>query len=283
MSNLQIRAVTGVVLAALVLGATLAGGWFFSVFAAVVAMLVWSEWMDITCANSDDRVRLLGYVLLGAIFLLSLFASDAQLVWGGSALLAVFVIAARTISRIRWLTAGLVYAGGTLIALICLRNSPEPWSGLTAILFLYATVWATDIGAYFAGRAIGGPKIAPPISPNKTWAGGLGGAFSAVLAGFAVFFFAGLTDFAAAAVLAIILSVVSQAGDFFESWIKRRHGLKDSSRILPGHGGMMDRVDGLVFAAIALWLLGVAGAGIASPASAFFAEALWPGAGHYAA
>ncbi|WP_421851161.1 phosphatidate cytidylyltransferase [Oricola sp.] len=270
MNDLQIRAITGIVLAVLVLGATLAGGWMFSVFAAAVAMVVWSEWMDITCPNSDDRLRLLGYVLLGAIFVLSLFSSDEQLVLGGAALLAAAVITVRSISSLRWPSAGLVYAGGTVIALICLRNSPAPWSGLTAILFLYATVWATDIGAYFAGRAIGGPKIARPISPNKTWAGSVGGATSAVVAGIVVFYFAGLQNYGVAAALAATLSVVSQAGDFFESWIKRRHGLKDSSRILPGHGGVMDRVDGLVFAALALWLLGVAWAGIADPASAFF-------------
>ena len=113
------------------------------------------------------------------------------------------------------------------------------------VFWLLAVVWATDIGAYFAGRGIGGPKLAPSISPNKTWAGLIGGALSAGLVGTLA---AGLTDSDATLLVVggMILAVVAQGGDLLESWCKRHFGVKDSSHIIPGHGGILDRVDGLL-------------------------------------
>src|SRR5690606_13899764 len=120
-----------------------------------------------------------------------------------------------------------------------------------------AVVWVTDILAYFVGKAVGGPKLAPSISPGKTWSGAIGGAAGGTLAGLIVAQFVPTTaGMAVICVAALALSVVSQAGDLFESSLKRRFSVKDSGRIIPGHGGVMDRVDGLVAAAFALYLAG---------------------------
>jgi phosphatidate cytidylyltransferase len=148
------------------------------------------------------------------------------------------------------------YIGIGCIALIELREDARV--GLMNVLFVVAIVWASDIGAYAAGRLIGGPRLAPAVSPSKTWAGAGGGLAFAALAALAV---AGATGpFAPLAVLAVVLllGTASQAGDLLESWIKRRCRVKDSSRLIPGHGGLLDRVDGLLAAAPVAVLLALA-------------------------
>jgi len=270
MSELKARIVSALVLAAVVLTATLAGGWLFAAVATMIAVIVWAEWLDMACPGCDDRIRLLGVVLLGLLFVGALFLPNSRMALAWAVATAAFVLAAMGFSGEKWSVAGFLYSGLTLVALIMLRESGDAASGLIAILFLYAVVWATDIGAYFAGRAIGGPKILPVVSPKKTWSGGIGGVISAIFAGIVVLAVAGVGSPGLAVILAVVLSVVSQIGDFFESWIKRRAGVKDSSRIIPGHGGFMDRVDGLVFAAIVLWAMSLAGGGFERPSSAFF-------------
>ncbi|MFN7177641.1 MAG: phosphatidate cytidylyltransferase, partial [Thermaurantiacus sp.] len=151
------------------------------------------------------------------------------------------------------LVAGLLYAGLAGIALIWMRGLEL---GFQLILWTMALVWATDILAYFAGRAIGGPKLAPRISPKKTWAGLGGGVLAAAAASALIGLAFGWSAPIALLLLAgALLAIVAQGGDLFESWLKRRQGVKDSGRILPGHGGVMDRVDGLVPVAlvVALW------------------------------
>ncbi len=152
-----------------------------------------------------------------------------------------------------WQPGGIVYAGLTGISLSSIRGDDSV--GLIAMLFVFAVVWSTDILAYFTGRAIGGPKLAPRISPGKTWSGAIGGALSGVVAGVALVLSQFSLDDFRLPVLALVLSVASQSGDLFESYIKRRFGVKDSSKLIPGHGGVMDRVDGLVFACFAALLL----------------------------
>ncbi|QKV18103.1 phosphatidate cytidylyltransferase [Oricola thermophila] len=270
MSNLQLRTISALVLGVLVLGATLAGGILFAVMATAIAMLVWHEWMDIACPNEDDRIRLYGFLFLGLIFLSALLLPDAAMPAAWIVATAAFAALSRILAGGSWPVAGFLYSGTALVALIMLRANDGAAYGLVAILFLYAVVWLTDIGAYFAGRHFGGPKLAPSISPNKTWSGAIGGLCSAVVAAIIVSSAAGLDSHFLAGLLAAVLSVASQAGDLFESWLKRRAGVKDSSKLIPGHGGMMDRVDGLVFAAIILWLLAIAASGSAYPSAAFF-------------
>jgi len=166
----------------------------------------------------------------------------------------------------RWKIAGYLYVCIPAASLIWLRNNQmmnDTNAGIGLVLYVMLVVWATDIGAYFAGRRIGGPKLAPVISPNKTWAGLGGGIVAAAIAGGICSSFTHYPpSFIAAMDLAIVLAIISQCGDLFESWLKRRVGAKDSSTLIPGHGGLLDRVDGLVFAlpvfALALYLSGSA-------------------------
>ena len=168
-----------------------------------------------------------------------------------------------------WAPAGLAYAGLSGVSLAWLRDGDQ--AGLLAILFLFAVVWATDIAAYFVGRSLGGPKLAPSISPGKTQSGAIGGTIGGVAAGMALAASAGLGNLPLLAVVAFLLSIVSQIGDLFESWVKRRHGVKDSGTLIPGHGGVMDRVDGLVAAAFALYAIGLMLGSADKPAQALFA------------
>ncbi len=151
-------------------------------------------------------------------------------------------------SRLGWIALGAVYAAAALAGSLLVRHDAE--YGFVALLMVLTVVWASDIGGYFAGKSIGGRKLAPRISPNKTWAGAIGGFVLSLLAG-AGFAMAGQGRLIPLVLLAAILSVVSQIGDLFESAVKRRFGVKDSSHIIPGHGGLLDRLDGFV-AAIAL-------------------------------
>ncbi len=128
-------------------------------------------------------------------------------------------------------------------------------AGLFIILFVFACVWGADTFAYFFGKTFGGPKLAPAISPNKTWSGFIGGFIGAIVISCLLELAFGYPIGLAAIFLAAYLALASQMGDLFESWIKRRFGHKDSGRIIPGHGGLLDRIDGLIFAIVAAWLL----------------------------
>lgn len=271
MSDLRARVLSAVVLAAVILSATFFGAWAFALVTTITAVAVWNEWMDLAAPNGDDRLRPIGLMLLVGLFLISVIFPHGWLFFAWLAAIGVAATIARRLDGGKWATGGFVYAATAAVALIMLRYSPGSFAGLVALLFLFATVWATDIGAYFTGRRIGGPKVAPKISPNKTWSGAIGGVGAAILAGCVVFVITGTDDLASAILLAIVLSIVSQFGDFFESWVKRRNGVKDTSRMIPGHGGVMDRVDGLVAAAVALWLLCIVANGVRYPAFAFFA------------
>ena len=154
-----------------------------------------------------------------------------------------------------WQAAGFLYALVPALALLWIRDrAPQ---GLELLLWVFIVTWTTDIGAFFAGRAIGGPKLAPSVSPNKTVAGLIGGMVSAALAGYA---WAELTSLAATLfVLAPLFALAAQGGDLFESGLKRRAGVKDSGSWLPGHGGALDRLDGLVVVATLTALAQIAG------------------------
>lgn len=156
-------------------------------------------------------------------------------------------------SRFAWSVGGAAYVGIAAMTLFALRQSPE---GVFAVAGLVALVIAIDVGAYFAGRTIGGPKIAPRISPSKTWAGLFGAIVAASLVLFGIVRQLGEgAPFVSILATGALCAVVAQAGDFFESWMKRRAGVKDSSHLIPGHGGLFDRVDGLL---ALLFLLGIA-------------------------
>jgi phosphatidate cytidylyltransferase len=163
-----------------------------------------------------------------------------------------------------WAAGGVVYAGAALLPSIILRNDPN-W-GLTAVYFLFATVWITDIFAYFTGQLVGGALLWPAVSPKKTWSGAIGGAVGGIAAGIAVAYAAGTAKLGIVGIMALLLSVLSQAGDLFESGVKRQFGAKDASQLIPGHGGLMDRLDGYIAASLAAALIGIWHAGVGSPA-----------------
>lgn len=163
-----------------------------------------------------------------------------------------------------WHAAGVLYAGVLLFALIILRQ--DATLGFVAIVFLFAVVWATDIAAYFAGRAFGGPKLWPAVSPKKTWSGAIGGTLGGVAAGLLVAKIAGLAITPMLVIVALGLSVASQGGDLLESAIKRRFDAKDASQLIPGHGGLMDRLDGFLTAAAAAVMVGLLRGGLEGPA-----------------
>lgn len=234
-SDLPVRLGSAVVMLVLAGAALWLGGWFWSGFVALLALGVLWEWN-----------RLIGR-------------------FGVSGL-------AETL----WFLAGVIYVGGAAIAMMTVRNGRQVlpfdpqltgYAPLEVLIAFILPVVAVDVGAYFAGRAIGGPKIAPKISPSKTWAGLAGGAALAASVAVAV----ELTYFGPAAVPGyqgmrvlfavlggVLIAVLAQAGDFFESWMKRRAGVKDSGSIIPGHGGLFDRLDGFLAVFFVLFVIATA-------------------------
>jgi phosphatidate cytidylyltransferase len=155
---------------------------------------------------------------------------------------------------------GVLYAAALAAAVILCRGVETV--GLAVILWLFAVVWGTDTCAYFTGRALGGPKLWPRVSPKKTWSGAIGGLLGGALLGLAVLALAGIAVKWQHFALSLAFSVATQAGDLFESSLKRRYDVKDASNIIPGHGGVMDRLDGFIFAAVLAALCGMARAGL---------------------
>lgn len=161
--------------------------------------------------------------------------------------------------RFFWLIAGLLYIGAPCLALVFLRGDPE--AGRQTVLWMFMLVWASDSGAYAFGRLIGGPRLAPAISPKKTWAGFIGGVFCAGAVGAVAATVLGKSTVLPLTVVSLVMGAVTQLGDLLESWFKRHFGVKDTSNIIPGHGGILDRVDGLLAVAVATALIGLAGKG----------------------
>lgn len=269
LSNLQQRIISAIVMAAIVLGLTWLGGLQFRLLSAAIALAIFYEWcrMSRTAANAAYQWLCAALLVVPLLFLVAGFSATTILLVLAAAIV-VSAAAGLIQGRGTWTAVGLAYAGFSGVSLALLRGADK--SGLVAILFLFAVVWATDILAYFVGRAIGGPKLAPSISPGKTWSGAIGGTIGGLIAGLAVAAVAGGVNLALMVPVVLLLSVVSQIGDLFESWIKRRHGVKDSSNLIPGHGGIMDRVDGLVVAAFALYVIGTMLGDAGSPANGLF-------------
>lgn len=262
--ELVLRVASAVVLIPAAIAAAALGGPVFSIFVLVIGAAVVLEWGWMTRGRPRwgpfDLAAAAGIVALAAATAFALLdhtvaACTSLLVGAGLAgALASGGVAGRGAAA-----ASVGYAGVPALALILLRQGFE---GLDAVLFLFVVVWATDIAAYVGGRLVGGPRLWPAVSPKKTWAGSIAGLLGAVLAGWVV------ADAGAGfgwVAWAIGLSVASQLGDLAESALKRRWGHKDSSHLIPGHGGVMDRVDGLLAAATvaALVQLALPGAALA--------------------
>jgi len=260
-ADLPLRAAAGVTLMAVALGLAWVGGFPFLAFWLVASEIVVWEWQRLVGGE-----RQLARVVVGALALVAAapFALHAEAIPAGVALVvgAIATGALADPPRRIWAGAGVVYAGALVVGVDLLRASPS--YGLVAILWLFAVIWGTDVMAYFGGRLIGGPKLWPSVSPGKTWSGAVVGAVAGALLGAVV---AGLVAPAGArflpmTMLGFVVSVFSQLGDLFESAMKRRAGVKDSSRLIPGHGGLMDRLDGFIVAtAVAAILAGMRSSG----------------------
>ena len=237
-SELLVRTVAGVAMILVALAAIVLDGMCFWALVSVAASLMVAEWAGLI--GAERRGARLALVATGLALFLAIPGFDlldTQL-WGA---LIALTLAVTLVSRSAWLGAGMLYADVPTLALLFLRDQSD---GTELTLWTLAIVWATDIGAFFAGRAIGGPKLAPALSPNKTWAGLFGGMASALVVGLILALVLHLPlRFGA---LGALLAVFAQGGDLFESWLKRRAGVKDSGKLIPGHGGALDRLDGVV-------------------------------------
>jgi phosphatidate cytidylyltransferase len=261
-SELALRVCSALVLVPLAIGTAYLGGWPFALFWGAAAIGVLWEWSSLVARHEQFSTLLAGGASL---------ALAVVLVATGHVLPALIVVAMGALGaasltlaeRRTWVAAGIPYAGVLAIGPIILRSDGE--QGFLAVLFLFAIVWTTDIGAYFVGRAFGGPKLVSRVSPNKTWAGAIGGLLASVVVAVVVAKMAALTSLFALAMVAVVLSVLAQAGDLFESFLKRRFDAKDSSHLIPGHGGLMDRLDGFVTASVAAVIIGLARGGFEAP------------------
>lgn len=264
-SDLRLRVLSAVVLGPIVLGLAWLGGPAFGVLVLVTAILFLREWFAMTGTGDLAPHGIAGYLAIVAVAIAYHFGYY-ELALACPAIGACAVYGLSGLSRAgRWASEGLIYGGFALYSLLAIRGGEQ---GLVFLFFLLVLVWATDIAAYFTGRALGGPKLWRKISPNKTWSGAIGGLVCAVLLGSGTAALAGRADLFTWALLAAVLSVVSQLGDLLESGVKRRFNVKDSSHLIPGHGGIMDRVDGLVAAAIAAVALSfLFGGSVADPIS----------------
>jgi phosphatidate cytidylyltransferase len=253
-SELPLRVASAAVLGLFALYCTWMGGLTFQLLVLTASALIFYEFTSMVRKALPLRVT-----VFAAGFLAILFGS--YLVGRPMSGLAVMAIGALVLAawewfvgRTLWGAIALVYAGLPFAALVGLRDGEQ---GIFNIAFVLACVWGADTFAYFAGKTLGGPKLAPAISPNKTWSGFFGGLIGAVALSAVVALVAGYTISAKVTALAILLALLSQGGDLFESWVKRKFGLKDSGWIIPGHGGLLDRIDGLIFAGVAVWLIAV--------------------------
>jgi phosphatidate cytidylyltransferase len=262
-SDLPLRIASALVMAPLAVGTAYWGGPVFALFWSLAAIGVFWEWSSLVAPDTRGPVILGGEAGLIIALVLALFGRFAESV-GVTALCAIAIAIAAATQHRFWAAAGVPYAGAIGIASIALRADSE--DGWVAMLFLFGVVWATDIAAYFVGRLVGGPKLLPRVSPKKTWSGALGGLVAAVLAALAVAKASGLQGLLPIALVAAALSGIAQGGDLFESLLKRKFGAKDSSHLIPGHGGLMDRLDGFACAVTVAALIGVLRGGIAAPA-----------------
>jgi phosphatidate cytidylyltransferase len=259
-SELKLRIASALVLGALIILVTLWGGWPFRLVWIAVAGLAAYEWLALTSRGNAVAIG----IAVAAAGLALAFLSESPVALAGTGAAAALIGALATPlarSRLALACCGVAYAMVFALVTPALRERPE--IGLTLILWSFAVVWLTDIAAYFTGRSLGGPKLMPAVSPKKTWSGAVGGALAGMLGGYLVWrlmpALQGVTGALPVVAASLAGSVASQAGDLFESALKRRFGAKDSGTLIPGHGGFLDRLDGywavMVLAGLVLFAL----------------------------
>jgi phosphatidate cytidylyltransferase len=262
-SNLALRVLSALVLGPLALLTAWVGDWPFALFWIVAGVAALWEWSALVVGSLH---RLMFSSAAGAIavagVLTWLTKPVVALLMVGLGALAAAIFA--PVERRVWVTLGVGYAGAMLLAPMLLRA--DNTYGFAVIVLLFAIVWTTDVLGYFAGRAFGGPKLLPAVSPNKTWSGAIAGTGGAMVVALLVASLFGSFNVLAILIIAFVLSVLAQFGDLFESWVKRQFGAKDASQLIPGHGGVMDRLDGFWAAAVAACVIGILRGGFDGPA-----------------
>ncbi len=252
-SEMLTRIFSALVLAAIALAAVVVSPWTFAALVIVCGIAVAWEWGRLVRDREFDAIFVLQAAAVAAI---AIFVTLARL---DLAFAAVAVAFAGTVAigmasgRVGWSLAGLVYSVLPAWSMVWLRSDAE--FGATALLFLFAVAWTTDTFAYAGGRLIGGPKLAPRVSPHKTWSGLILGTLAPALIGYAFAVLLQETSALKLALVSIAIAAACQVGDLSESAVKRRFGAKDMSGLIPGHGGLLDRIDGLLIAAIAAALI----------------------------
>ena len=244
LSSLQQRVISALVLAPIAIAALYFGGIFFMLFLAGAAAIMAYEWCR---AGLESRLGLLTFIM--AITIIAALAGSYTLRPYESVLILMGIWVTGRRSRGVSAFFGPFLIGIPVLSLMWLRDLPD--IGFAIAFSLFLVIWATDIGAYFSGKTIGGPKIAPSISPNKTWAGLIGGMISAMMVAYLANHFLVKADVAPIAMMGLgaICAILAQVGDFSESAWKRHYGIKDASNLIPGHGGVMDRLDGVFLTA----------------------------------
>jgi phosphatidate cytidylyltransferase len=264
--DLSVRVASAVILIPIVLALTWLGSVWYALLVAAMAVFMAIEWAKLV--HGFNPVQLGLHIAAGlAASLLPLTAGVGPALWCiGLALGASLVHRALTGEGHNWWSVlGVPYVAFSALAVILLRNDES--FGIMAVYWLLFVVWGADTLAYFAGRKIGGPKLMPAISPRKTWAGLAGAIVGGILCSILFALAVGLDGILWLAGVGALLALVEQAGDLFESALKRKAGVKDSSALIPGHGGMLDRVDGLVAAAMMAALIGGFRSGFPTPAA----------------
>ncbi len=257
--DLGVRALAAAVMVPLALLLIWAGGMWFLAGIAGCGLLMSFEWCRMVHHASLPQLALHAVaVILAAAAGASLLSGEVLAIALAAIWVASVLLAWRAGPVTGWALAGVPYVALPILMLGLLRQGE---AGLTAVLLVMLPVWIADIGAYFAGRIIGGPKLAPKISPNKTWAGLAGAVVSAMVTALVVWLVAHLPHPVMALVLGALIGLFEQLGDLFESAAKRHFGLKDSGHLIPGHGGLLDRVDGLIAASVLAGLIGAVHAG----------------------
>lgn len=251
----RLRLLSAAILAPVVIAVLCLGG---AAYAGLIMLVMGAglyEWLRLVDDEAPQTDR---YALFAVLVLILLLAAADLPVFGLIALAigtAAFYAHRSNIEPMRayWFALGLPYMAGSGIACIYLRATPA--IGFKVSIYLVAVVWGMDIGGYVVGKLVGGPKLAPAISPGKTWSGFIGGMALAMILALIVLLMTGAHAYVTGLFLAIVLAAFAQGGDLFKSFFKRRAGVKDSGTLIPGHGGVLDRIDGLVFAAMVLGFL----------------------------
>jgi phosphatidate cytidylyltransferase len=264
-ADLGPRIASGLVLIALTALALVLGSFLFSAVVGAVFAGVYREWETMV---TRAPLKPVSWTMV-ALVALAAFLYPAVGPLGAAGVIAIACVIAAFSGReeMPWRIGGLAFYGLVIVAILGMRGTGT--AGIWAGLYLGTTVWMTDSAAFFTGRQIGGEKLAPDISPSKTWSGALGGLALGTLAGTFVWILATDSPIWLGAVLSVLISILSQLGDLTESAIKRRFRIKDSGDIIPGHGGLMDRLDSLTYSALFLAALGMLHAGFGAIAEGF--------------